>query len=101
MRVISAILIFLWCYLIVSLKYIFYSLKEKKVIKRKEEKSNLCMIKVQKSKLKKILDDDRRRQIHLRSNTDHCELIRHFTYTDSYIETSAKHFIILRGLKFK
>ena len=69
MRVISAILIFLWCYLIVNLKYIFYWLKERE----KKEKLNLYMIKVQKSKLIKIIEGDRR-QMKLRSNTHGCEL---------------------------
>ena len=74
MRVISALLIFLWCYLKVNL--IFYLLKEKSKKKRKE-KLNLYMIKVQKSKLIKIIryDDDDRRHMKLRSNTHGCELI--------------------------
>ena len=62
MCVISTILIFLWCYLTVSLKYIFYWLKEKEKKKEKKAKLNLYMIKVQKSKLIKIIEDRRRRR---------------------------------------
>ena len=50
-----------------------YILLVKKTNKKTEEELNLYVIKVQKSKLIKIIRDDR--QMKLRSNTNGCELI--------------------------
>ena len=62
-------------------KHVLYTAIVQIKIKKTEEELDLCMIKVQKSKLIKIIrydDDDRQtdRQMKLLSNTHGCELTR-------------------------